>query len=68
MPEYFPESLRNNASFGKHLLKEYLQLMILDFISSSEYASGLCFKGAQISGLSKRLTGSRKISTLTARI
>lgn len=42
---YFPESLRNSASFDKHLLKEYLQLMILDFISSSEYASGLCFIG-----------------------
>lgn len=42
---YFPEPLRSSASFDKLLLKEYLQLMILDFISSSEYASGLCFIG-----------------------
>lgn len=42
---YFPSSLRNNAAFDKYMLKEYLQLMILDYISSSKYASKLCFIG-----------------------
>lgn len=42
---YFPESIRDSALFEKHLLKEYLQLMILDFISTSEYADKLCFIG-----------------------
>lgn len=42
---YFPGTIRNNAAFDKHMLKEYLQLMILDFISSSTYAGKLCFIG-----------------------
>ena len=42
---YFPASIRNNASFDKHMLKEYLQLMILDYLSASEYASKLSFIG-----------------------
>lgn len=42
---YFPASIRNNAAFGKHILKEYLQLMILDFLSSSPYAPKLTFIG-----------------------
>ena len=42
---YFPASIRNNTSFDKHLLKEYLQLMMLDFLSTSPYAQKLCFIG-----------------------
>ncbi|MCF0189228.1 MAG: nucleotidyl transferase AbiEii/AbiGii toxin family protein [Bacteroidaceae bacterium] len=42
---YFPAAVRANASFEKHILKEYLQLMILDFLSSSAYASRLSFIG-----------------------
>ncbi len=42
---YFPGAVRDNASFHKHMLKEYLQLMILDYISSSPYADKLCFIG-----------------------
>ena len=43
--KYFPAAVRENAVFGKHILKEYLQLMILDFISSTNYADKLCFIG-----------------------
>ena len=32
---YFPAELSNNASFQKHMLKEYLQLLILDFLSAN---------------------------------
>ena len=42
---YFPASIRNNPDFSKYMLKEYIQLMILDFLSSSEYAHKLCFIG-----------------------
>ena len=42
---YFPGPVRDNSSFHKHILKEYLQLMILDYISSSPYAGKLCFIG-----------------------
>jgi len=42
---YFPGTVRGNASFHKHMLKEYLQLMILDYLSSSPYAGKLCFIG-----------------------
>lgn len=50
--KFFPTSLRNNAAFDKHMLKEYLLLMILDFLSSSKYAPKLCFIG----GTNLRLT------------
>lgn len=43
--KYYPAAVRENAAFGKHILKEYLQLMILDFISSTNYADKLCFIG-----------------------
>ena len=42
---YFPAAVRDKAAFYKHMLKEYIQLMILDFISSSPYAGKLCFIG-----------------------
>lgn len=42
---FFPASIRDNAAFDKLMLKEYVQLMILDYLSSSEYANKLCFIG-----------------------
>jgi predicted nucleotidyltransferase component of viral defense system len=42
---YFPGNIRNNSAFDKHMLKEYLLLMILDYISASPYAGKLCFIG-----------------------
>ena len=42
---FFPESIRNNRNFNKMMLKEYLQLMILDFISTTKYAKNLVFIG-----------------------
>lgn len=32
---YFPTQIRDYSSFDKHILKEYLQLMILDYLSST---------------------------------
>lgn len=42
---YFPGTVRDNTAFHKYMLKEYLQLLILDYISSSPYAGKLCFIG-----------------------
>ncbi len=42
---YFPAGLRNNASFQKHILKEYLQLFILDFLSATPYVGKIVFIG-----------------------
>ena len=42
---YFPAELRDNASFQKHMLKEYLQLLILDFLSTTSYLGKIVFIG-----------------------
>jgi len=42
---YFPPSLQNNVSSHKYMLKEYLQLLILEYLSSSEYIRKLTFIG-----------------------
>lgn len=34
---FFPEVIRNEARFRKYMLMEYLQLMILDHLSSSPW-------------------------------
>lgn len=42
---YFPLQLQNNTIFDKHILKEYLQLLILDFLSSTSYIRKMTFIG-----------------------
>ena len=42
---YFPLEMRENATFQKHILKEYLQLMILDFLSTTHYVRKIAFIG-----------------------
>jgi len=42
---YFPVGLRDNAAFQKHMLKEYLQLLILDFLSTTPYIQKITFIG-----------------------
>ena len=43
--KYFPAELRDNASFQKHMLKEHLQLLILDFLSTTPYVEKIVFIG-----------------------
>ena len=43
--DYFPAQIRENAVFFKHMLKEYLQLMILDYLSSTPNIQKLSFIG-----------------------
>ncbi len=42
---YFPAQIRENAVFYKYILKEYLQLMILDYLSSTPYVQKAVFIG-----------------------
>lgn len=42
---YFPAELRVNTTFQKYMVKEYIQLMILDFLSTSPYIEKVVFIG-----------------------
>jgi predicted nucleotidyltransferase component of viral defense system len=42
---YFPEQIRNNALLGKSMVKEYIQLSILDYLSTTQYIRKLIFIG-----------------------
>ncbi|HTN36702.1 MAG TPA: nucleotidyl transferase AbiEii/AbiGii toxin family protein [Arachidicoccus sp.] len=43
--DYFPAALRPSVNARKHMLKEYLQLMILDYISTSPLFKKMSFIG-----------------------
>lgn len=42
---YFPTLLQNNSIYYKYMIKEYLQLLILDYLSTSPYVRKLSFIG-----------------------
>jgi predicted nucleotidyltransferase component of viral defense system len=42
---YFPEQIRNNTLLGKSMIKEYIQLLILDYLSTTKYIRKLIFIG-----------------------
>lgn len=42
---FFPPVIAQNANFQKHILKEYIQLMVLDFLSNTSYITKLTFIG-----------------------
>lgn len=42
---FYPQALSGDARFQKHILKEYVQLMILEFLSGTPYIRGLVFIG-----------------------
>ena len=42
---YFPQQLTSNVAFQKHILKEYIQLMVLDYLADTPYISKLAFIG-----------------------
>ncbi|MDR1500173.1 MAG: hypothetical protein LBI58_04250 [Tannerellaceae bacterium] len=43
--KFFPASVRSNSANDKHLLKEYLQLTILDHLSSMPGTGKMVFIG-----------------------
>ena len=42
---FFPASIRENASFQKYMIKEYIQLLILDFLSTTPFIRKIVFIG-----------------------
>ncbi|MDE3213435.1 MAG: nucleotidyl transferase AbiEii/AbiGii toxin family protein, partial [Bacteroidota bacterium] len=42
---FFPEAVCDHAVFYKYMLKEYIQLMILDYLSSTSYVEKVVFIG-----------------------
>lgn len=42
---YFPVTIKDNAAFSKYMLKEYLQLAVLDFLSTTPYIRKITFIG-----------------------
>jgi predicted nucleotidyltransferase component of viral defense system len=42
---FFPPAIRENASFQKYMLKEYIQLLILDFLSTTPFIKKIAFIG-----------------------
>ena len=42
---FFPPQIAGNANLQKHILKEYVQLMVLDYLATSPYISKLAFIG-----------------------
>lgn len=42
---FFPQAIRENASFQKYMLKEYIQLLILDFLSTTPFIKKIAFIG-----------------------
>jgi predicted nucleotidyltransferase component of viral defense system len=42
---YFPEQIRENTLLGKSMMKEYIQLSILDYLSTTQYIRKLIFIG-----------------------
>lgn len=42
---FFPAQIRTNSLYDKYLLKEYLQLVILDYLSTTPYIRNMVFIG-----------------------
>lgn len=42
---FYPPQIANNANFQKHLLKEYIELMAMEWISQSAWSDKLAFIG-----------------------
>lgn len=43
--KYYPASMAENAVFQKHILKEYVQLLTLDYLSTTEHIRKMTFIG-----------------------
>ncbi|MCM1170363.1 MAG: nucleotidyl transferase AbiEii/AbiGii toxin family protein [Bacteroides sp.] len=42
---FFPDPLRANPAFAKHIIKEYIQLTVLDYLSSTPHIKKMAFIG-----------------------
>ena len=53
--EYFPPYLNENPSFQKYMVKEYIQLLILDYLSTTKWIQKISFIGGTYLRLVKRI-------------
>ena len=58
---YFPLQIRENPAHQKYMVKEYIQLMILDFLATSKFVKKIAFIGGTNLRLVKELIGFQKI-------
>ena len=42
---FYPAPMREQAGFLKHILKEYVQLLVLDYLSTSPHVRKITFIG-----------------------
>lgn len=42
---FYPDAFTRNAAFKKHILKEYVQLLVLDFLATTPYVRNITFIG-----------------------
>lgn len=40
---FFPSQLRDNPAYAKHIVKEYIQLTVLDYLSTTPHIKKLAF-------------------------
>lgn len=52
---FFPAHLRDNPAYVKHMIKEYIQLMVLDYLSTTPFIRKLSFIGGTNLRLVKRI-------------
>lgn len=52
---FFAAPLQKNPDFAKHMVKEYIQLMVLDFLSTTPYMRKMTFIGGTNLRLIKRI-------------
>ena len=52
---FFPRGIRENASFQKYMLKEYIQFLILDYLSTTPFTKKIAFIGGTNLRLVKRI-------------
>ena len=43
--KYFPQQIQDNSVYHKYMLKEYIQLLILDYLSTTSYVKKITFIG-----------------------
>ena len=59
--KYYPVSMAENAVFQKHILKEYVQLLTLDYLSTTEHIRKMSFIGGTNLRLAKGIDRSGSI-------
>jgi predicted nucleotidyltransferase component of viral defense system len=64
---FFPAEIRENAVFQKYMLKEYIQLLILDYLSTTPFIKKIVFIGGTNLRLVKGIDRFPKIWILIAK-